>query len=268
MHSMRTAWPLRAAAGLVFLVVIVAWRTTTRADNGNAPATLSFFSGGIGAHADWFATSDQPPGDTDNQAIRLITADGAPTFEKGYAGILFHHVTGIPAGSFPDSAFWNKVPCSSSDNPATLGSPRLVVEFQNALGQFDGYADLRENTRGCDDWEMVADSEFPVSNPTFGMYPNSGWDVMNTPPTNPCYPFKYNLEWSAVQACFAGDRTLSVFLVADAYGIYHLIDDITVNGKRFSSASDNGGGNNDPAGPDATTDPTLLPPILILTPPQ
>ena len=50
-------------------------------------------------------------------------------------------------------------------------------------------------------------------------------------------------------------------IVADAYGIYHLIDDITVNGKTFSKAADNSNGNNDPAGPLATIDPSLLPPI-------
>jgi hypothetical protein len=74
----------------------------------------------------------------------------------------------------------------------------------------------------------------------------------------------YNAKWSAVQACFAGDTTLAVYLTTDAYGIYHLIDDLTVNGKTFSSASDNGNGKNDPAGPDATTDPSLLPPLFLL----
>ena len=58
--------------------------------------------------------------------------------------------------------------------------------------------------------------------------------------------------------------TLSVFLVADAYGIYHLIDDIEVNDKTFSSASDNGNGINSSAGPEATTDPSLLPPLTVL----
>ena len=72
------------------------------------------------------------------------------------------------------------------------------------------------------------------------------------------------MTWSVVQTCFSADTTLSVFLVADAYGIYHLIDDITVNGKTFSSVSDNGNGSNDPAGPDATTDPSLLPPLFLL----
>jgi hypothetical protein len=233
--------------------------TTAIADNGNAGTTASFFSGGAGAHADWFATDDQPPGDTDNQAIRLITTNGAPTFEHGYAGILFHHVTGIPAAAFPDSAFWNKTPCPYFDSPATLGSPRLVVLFQNALGQPDGYGDLRENIRGCDDWEMVSDAEFPAPNATLGVYPNSAWDVMG----GPCV-FRYNVAWSAVQSCFAGDTVSSVYIVADAYGIYHLIDDITVNGKTFSSARDNGNGNNSPAGPTATTDPSLLPPLLVL----
>jgi len=213
------------------------------------------------------ATDDQPPGDTDQQAIRLLTTNGAPLFDHGYAGILIHHVTGIPAEAFPDSAFWNKTPCPYFGMPYTLGSPRLVVEFQNAAGELDGYAALRENTRGCDDWEKVSDAEFLPSNSTSGAYPNSAWDVMNTPPTNPC-PYRYNVNWSAVQACFAGDKTLAVFIVADAYGIYHLIDDITVNGKTFSRAGDNSNGSDDPAGPLQTLDPSLLPPILPLPSPQ
>ena len=88
-------------------------------------------------------------------------------------------------------------------------------------------------------------------------YPNAAWDVMG----GPCGSM-YNVMWSMVQSCFAGDTTLAVFLIADAYGLYHLIDDINVDGKTFSSASDNGNGNNHPAGPTATTDPSLLPPIL------
>jgi len=57
---------------------------------------------------------------------------------------------------------------------------------------------------------------------------------------------------------------LSVFFVVDAYGINHLSDDITVARKTFSSASDNGNANNAPAGPTATTDPSLLPAVLVL----
>jgi hypothetical protein len=254
-NTKRLLFALGAAA------CVLAVPTAAVGDNGNASPTLSFFSGGNGAHADWLATADQPPGDTDGQAIRLLTTNGAPTFAHGYAGILVHHVTGIPADVFPDSAFWNKTPCPYFGEPNTLGSPRLVVEFQNALGQFDGYGDLRENVRGCD-WEQVSDSEFAVPNATPGAFPNSAWDVMGGPCT-----FRYNVPWSVVQGCFAGDTTLAVFVVADAYGISHLIDDITVNGKTFSSASDNSNGNNDPAGPDPTLDLSLLPPLPIPLPP-
>lgn len=158
-------------------------------------------------------------------------------------------MTGIPTALFPDSEFWNKAPY----NPGpTLGSPRLVVAFQNAAGQFDGYAALRENSRLTNDWEKVSDVD---------TYPNSAWDVMGGPGL--CV-FLYNVTWSVVQSCFAGDTTLSVFLVADGYGVYHLIDDITVLGKTFSSAADNGKGNNTSAGPAATTDPSLLPPLFLL----
>src|SRR5262249_52449730 len=177
---------------------------------------------------------------------RLITTNGAPSFEHGYAGILVHHVTGIPAELFPDSSFWNKTPEPYFGEPATLGSPRLIVAFQNAAGEFVGYGALRENTR-LNGWEFVSDTANP----------NAAWDVMG----GPC-GFVYNTNWPAVQMCFSGDTTLSVYLVADAYGIYHLIDDITVNGKTFSKAADNSNGDNTPAGPDATLDPSLLPPIL------
>src|SRR6478736_7981908 len=123
MNTKGTAWRLlRVAATMLFVVPLFTNPATTLADNGNASPTLSFFSGGNGAHADWFATNDQPPGDTDNQAIRLLTTNGAPTFDHGYAGILVHHVTGIPAAAFPDSAFWNKTPCPYAGMPNTLGS--------------------------------------------------------------------------------------------------------------------------------------------------
>ena len=237
----RTKVLLTTVALAASLCVVVG---NALADNGNGPPTLSFFSGGDGANAHWLATLDQPPGDADNQAIQLQTTNDAPTFAKGYAGVLVHHVTGIPAAAFPDSAFWVK---TTDYTGASLGSPRLVVEFQDAAGNFVGYGDLRPLTLSPT-WQDVNDTS---------SYPNSGWDVMG----GPC-GFAYNVKWSAVQACFTGDTTLSVFLVADPYGINHLIDDITVNGKTFSSASDNGKGNNDPAGPGATTDPNLLPPLL------
>ena len=224
---------------------LLAAAASATADNGNAPPTLSFFSGGDGANAHWLNTIDQPPVDTDNQAIQLQTTNDAPTYSKGYAGILVHHVTGLPAATFPDSEFWVKA--TDYTGPSN-GSPRLVVEFQDAAGNFVGYGDLRPLALSST-WQDVNDTS---------SYPTSGWDVMG----GPCV-FLYNVKWQNVQSCFAGDTVLSVFVVADAYGINHLIDDITVDGKTLSSASDNGKGNNDPAGPTATTDPSLLPPNLL-----
>ena len=63
----------------------------------------------------------------------------------------------IPAADFPDSSFWNKTPDLYLFEPYTQGSPRLVVAFQNAAGQFDGYGALRENTR-LNGWELVSDA--------------------------------------------------------------------------------------------------------------
>jgi hypothetical protein len=235
----RLIWPLLATTA-----IFVTMPTIALSDNGHASPTLSFFSGGDGAHADWLATSDQPLGDTDNQAIRLQTTNDAPAFEKGFAGVLVHHVTGIPAAKFPDSEFWLKTP---NNNEASLGSPRLVVEFQTSTGAFDGYGDLRPGFL-MSSWQDVSDQN---------NYPSTAWDVMG----GPC-SFRYNVHWTDVQTCFAGDTTLAVFLVADPYGIYHLIDDINVDGKTFTDAANNSNGNNEPAGPAATTDLSLLPPLL------
>jgi len=139
----------------------------------HAPATLSFFSGGLGTNAHWFATTDQPPDDTDNQAIQLNTTNDAPTFAQGYAGILFHHVTGIPAEAFPDSSFWVR---TTNFTGPSLGSPRLIVEFQTAAGTYDGYANLRPLLL-TSTWQEVNDQS---------TYPNSGWDVMDHPCTRCC----------------------------------------------------------------------------------
>jgi hypothetical protein len=253
MQIKRTAWSCGAATAAILIVPLLVSPATILADNGNASPTLSFFSGGNGAHADWLATSDQPPGDTDGQAIRLLTVNGAPTFAQGYAGILVHHVTGIPATSFPDSSFWNRTPSPYFFEPYTLGSPRLVVEFQDATGQYSGDAELDAAVRG-NGWEHVSATDD---------YPNSGWDIHSA-----TCPFLYHQTWTVAQGCHATETVLSVYIVADAYGIYHLIDDINVDGKTFSSASDNGGGINDPAGPDLTTDLSLLPPVLVLSQPQ
>ena len=241
---------MKLLSALAAGIAMIALPTVAIGDDGSASPTISFFSGGAGAHADWLVTTDQPPGDTDNQAIRLLTTNGAPTYQQGFAGILFHHVTGISAAAFPDSSFWNKTPDAYLFEPNTEASPRLVVQFQNAAGQPVGYGDLRENVRG-NGWEQVSDE----SN-----YPNAAWDVMG----GPCV-FRYNVMWSAVQSCFAGDFTLSVYIVADAYGIYHLIDDMSVDNKFFSGASDNSNGINDPAGP-ALSDVSLLPPLGVLPP--
>jgi hypothetical protein len=217
-------------AGLSLLVLLPA---AALADSGNPPTTLSFFSSGGGAHADWLATVDQPPGDTDNQAIRLLTTT------QGYSGFLFHHVTGIPAEAYPDSSFWVRTPFFTGPS---LGSPRLVVLFQDSLGQPVGYGDLRPLVL-TPSWQLVA---------------GNNWDVMG----GPC-GYRYQVTWSVVQGCFATFTTLAVYMTSDPYGIEHRIDDVMTDGKLFSSASDNSNGQNAPAGPDATTDPSLLPPLIV-----
>src|SRR5579872_680085 len=193
--------PLVAAGAALALIPAAAL-----ADNGSSSPTLSFFSGGGGAQAHWLATADQPPGDTDNQAIEILTTT------SGYAGILVHHVTGIPAAAFPDSSFWMKEPAGS-----TLGSPRLVVEFQNAAGGPDGDAELDANA-ATGGWQPVSDTVAPVV--------QNGWDIHSA-----ACPFVYHQLWTTAQSCHAGDVVSTAFLVADPYNRDQLIDDISVDSK-------------------------------------
>ena len=79
----------RTLAWAVAAVIALAIPAAAAADNGNAPVTLSFFSGGNGAHADWLATADPPPRDGHNQAIRIAN--------RGY--IIVHGEIVVAAGS-------------------------------------------------------------------------------------------------------------------------------------------------------------------------
>ena len=233
---MKRAARLLLAATFVVLIALALEAAMSAPAGGTGP-TLSFFSGGLGARAGWVAG---------NKSIRLQTTKNAGSHVHGFAGILISDVSG-PAVSFPDSSFSSK---ASTAPGATLSSPRLVVEFQTERGKYVGAADLRETTRGSD-WERVDDRT---------NYPRAAWDVLG----GPC-GFLSNVRWTTVQKCFVGDKVVSVFIVADALGISQLIDEVTIGDKTFSSASDNGGGDNRSAGPRTTTDPALLPKILFPT---
>lgn len=198
------------------------------ADNGNAAPTLSFFSGGGGAHAGWVHTDDQPPGDTDQQAMQVYDTT------TGYAGILVHHVYGIPTADFPNSTFDFK---SNLLSPSSLGYPRLVIQFSDG-----GNASLRPLT-WQQTWTTVAD-------------PN--WDNN----AGGC-GFLYETTWNAIQACHAGTFVTNAYVTTDpGIEVMFLIDNLQVGGKTFSSASDNGNGSGTD-GADNTT-ATFTPDLLSL----
>lgn len=192
-------------------IACAAAMTARAADNGNAPPTLSFFSGGGGAHAGWVHTDDQPPGDTDQQAIRIHdTID--PT---GYAGVLVHHVYGTATASFPNSTFDFK-----ADTPGpSFGYPRLVIRFSDG-----GRAELRPLTWQTT-WSTVADPNWDNNGGTCG--------------------FVYQTTWNTVQACHIGTIVTNAYITTDPLiDVTFLVDNLNVDGKHFSSASDNGNGDN------------------------
>jgi hypothetical protein len=177
------------------------------ADNGNAPPTLSFFSGGGGAHAGWVATDDQPAVDTDyHQAIQIHDTLAS------YAGVLVHHVYGMATASFPNSTFDFK----SNLVGASLGYPRLVILFSDG-----GRAELRPLT-WQQTWSKVADPNWDSNGGACG--------------------FAYETTWQTVQACHPLTFVTNEYITTDpGIDVDFLIDNLQTAGKNFSSASDNGG---------------------------
>jgi hypothetical protein len=212
---------LLGPSALAVFISLVVPALAAAADNGNAPPTLSFFSGGGGAHAGWVHTSDQPPGDTDQQAIQIHDTT------TGFAGVLVHHVYGTPTAAFPNSKFDFK---SNLASPSSLGYPRLVIVFSDG-----GNASLRPLT-WQQNWTTVQD-------------PN--WDNN----TGGC-GFRFEQTWQQIQACHPGTFVTNAFITTDpGIEVTFLIDNLTVDGKTFSNAGDNSNGDN----ATATDTPELVP---------
>jgi hypothetical protein len=194
---------------------------TLAADSGNAPPTLSFFSGGGGAHAGWVHTEDQNAGDTDKQAIQIYDT----TDPSGFAGVLIHHVYGTPTASFPNSTFDFK---ANMTGPS-LGYPRLVIRFSDG-----GRAELRPLT-WQETWTTVADPNWDNNGGVCG--------------------FLFETTWNDIQACHPGTFVTNAFITTDpGIQVMFLVDNLNVDGKHFSSASDNSNGDNTTA----TFTPNLL----------
>ena len=200
-----------AAAALAALMLVSP--THARAAGRQDPSLNFFSGGGEGAHADWLATTDQPPGDTDNQAIRIVTT----TDPNGYAGINVQHAPGLPVESYPESSF--DVKAVNYSGPS-LGSPRLVYLFADG-----GRAELRPLTLS-ETWQNVADPNWDNNGGACG--------------------FLYETTWKTVQSCHAGVIVTAIYLTTDPYGHEYRIDNLTTAGTTFSHGEDNT--NSDPSG--------------------
>jgi hypothetical protein len=208
---------------LAICIVFVVPATALAADNGAAPPTLSFFSSGGGAHAGWLHTSDQPPGDTDQQAMQVHVTT------TGYAGVLVHHVYGTPTATFPNSKFDFK---SNLASPSSLGYPRLVILFSDG-----GDASLRPLS-WQQNWTTVQDPNWDNNHGGCG--------------------FLFETTWQNIQACHPGTFITNAYITTDpGIDVTFLIDNLTVDGKNFSNAGDNSNGDNTTA----TFTPDLLPPL-------
>lgn len=166
--------------------------------------SLSFFSSGSGAHADWLHTLDQPPGDTDGQAIRVVDTT------EGYAGADVKHAEGQPTATYPDSSFDFK---ASMTGPS-LGYPRLHYFFSDGGNAYLRAADVD------DDVAARRGQQLKQQRRTCG--------------------YAFGQTWSQVQACHAGTIvTEIVFLTDPGIDVEFRVDNLNTAGKVISSASDN-----------------------------
>lgn len=166
--------------------------------------SLHFFSSGGGAHADWLHTEDQPAGDTDQQAFRVVATT------TGYAGADVMHAEGRPVAEYPPSSFDFK---ASQPGPS-LGYPRLLYVFSDG-----GSAYLRPLT-WTTEWQTVSDNNWDNNGGTCG--------------------FQYQTTWENVQGCHAGATVTEIVFVTDpGIEVTFLVDNLDTAGKVISSARDN-----------------------------
>jgi hypothetical protein len=162
------------AAIVAAIMGVFASSALASTDRGNAPPTLSFFSGGSGANAHWQNDPNDSPADDNTQDIEIRTTV-APS---GFAGVDVHHVYGTPTASYPNSSFEVKSNVPGPGGVSSLGSPRLVVQFSDG-----GRGELRPLTV-TPQWQQVGD-------------PN--WDNNG----GSC-PFLFQRSWNEIQQCHAG----------------------------------------------------------------
>lgn len=193
------------------LCAAVAGTAQASTDQGNADPTLSFFSGGGGAHANWY--QDPNDSDGDGRDIQIVTTT------SGYAGINVHHVYGWPTATYPNSSFDVKSNVPAPGGVSSLGSPRLVVQFSDG-----GDASLRPLAL-YPSWQTVTD-------------PN--WD--NRGGSCPMGVGPYEDTWQQIQSCHAGTFVTNVYLTTDPYGLTYWIDRLNTAGRTWSQPSDNGNG--------------------------
>jgi hypothetical protein len=179
-------------------------------DTGNAPPTLSFYSGGSGANAHWQNDPNDSPNDDNTQDIEINTT----TLPNGFAGVLVHHVAGTPTAAYPNSSFEVKSNVPAPNTPS-LGSPRLVVQFSDG-----GRGELRP-LFNSPQWEQVSDPNWDNNGGTCG--------------------YQFQRSWQDIQACHPGTVVTDVYIATDPYGFTYWIDNLTTAGKTWNEAADNGG---------------------------
>lgn len=212
----------RALAAALPFAAILGMSSDAFAGPVNVPhgQKTAFFTGGSGT-AGWVNGADPlAAADTDGKVMQL--ASPAFTSDANYGGFVAHALDGLPVDAIHALSYDFQV-TTPGFSGGGLGSPRLVVEFNNSSGASDGNIALN-----------------PVTSLTPGTWSNMDATTGAVDVTGGTCNYLYQATWGNWQSCFTGDRVADAFVVNDSgWGpsgsITVQVDNLTLNNTVYSS---------------------------------
>ena len=201
---------LTVLGGLVAALVGV---TSAGAAQFGVGQKAAFFTGGSGT-AGWVEGVDPLAPGSPAQVVQLSSPDGL-----SYGGFAMNAIDGLPVSAITALSYDFQV-TTPGWSTGGVGSPRLVVEFQNSSGTYDGLVNLNPVT-------TLAPGVWQNMNAMTGAV-----DVMG----GTC-GYAYQASWSTASACFTGDTVMAAFVVNDSGWLSPLtvqVDNIDLNGTIYS----------------------------------
>ena len=219
LHLHRKGWVVLAAT----LISAGLTATAGAAQFGNGQKA-AFFTGGTGT-AGWVSGIDPLVPGSPTQVIQL----SSPAFSLSdatynYSGFVAHAIDGLSASAISALSYDFQV-TTPGWNGGGSGSPRLVVDFNNANGQYAGNIQLD-----------------PVTSLASGVWQNMNAMTGAVDVSGGSCGYRYQASWATAAACFNGATVLDAYVVNDSgwvapSGFTVQIDNLNLNGTIYSHPS-------------------------------